>query len=501
VHNDGGSPQFINVVITGNTADHSGGGVRNVYGYPIFTNVTISNNSTSGFGGGVYNKRYSPTFTNSIISGNAAFRGGGVYNFSFGYARFTNVAIRGNTARADGGGVYNSNNTSTFTNVTISGNTTTETYGEGGGIYNDSGDTTFHNSIIWNNQDNSGTGTAAASAAINSGSLTFSYSLVQGQNPTGTGNLNGTLASNDPLFVSPVSPANAPTTSGDYRLNTGSPAIDVGNNSLVPAEITTDLDGVQRIANGIVNLGAYETVMSSNTLPGDCNADGTVTSADTSALVMRLFDPTQHNNPGCDANSDGIVSAADMSAIVILLNGGTLSPAAATEGATLATLTAPALTVGAAQRASDGTVALPILLDSGDHAISSLFFAMDYDERGYALDPTDHDGDGIPDALRLDLPDGFEATVRVNADDTAGELDILLADVGYPLTAMPDGTLGTLTLDTVDTPTDATTAARISSSPAASFGSTEGAEIPGRVLEASPSTGEPGTLYLPLIVR
>jgi hypothetical protein len=216
---------------------------------------------------------------------------------------------------------------------------------------------------------------------------------------------------------------------------------------------------------------------------------------------MRLFDPTQHNNPGCDANSDGIVSAADMSAIVILLNGGTLSPAAATEGAMLATLNAPVLTVGAAQPASDGTVALPILLDSGDHAISSLFFAMDYDERGYALDPTDRDGDGIPDALHLDLPDGFEAIVRVDADDTAGELDILLADVSYPLTAMPDGTLGTLTLDIVDTPTDATTAARVGSSPAVSFGNTEGAEIPGRMLEASPSTDEPGMLYLPLVVR
>jgi hypothetical protein len=66
---------------------------------------------------------------------------------------------------------------------------------------------------------------------------------------------------------------------------------------------------------------------------------------------------------------------------------------------------------------------------------------------------------------------------------------------------MPDGTLGTLTLDTVDTPTDATTAARISSSPAASFGNTEGTEIPGRMLEASPSTDEPGMLYLPLVVR
>ena len=38
----------------------------------------------------------------------------------------------------------------------------------------------------------------------------------------------------------------------------GSPAIDAGNNSLIPAGVTTDQRGAPRIFNGTVDIGAYE---------------------------------------------------------------------------------------------------------------------------------------------------------------------------------------------------------------------------------------------------
>ena len=41
-------------------------------------------------------------------------------------------------------------------------------------------------------------------------------------------------------------------------LLSGSPAIDAGNNALVPAGITTDQRGDPRIVNGTVDIGAYE---------------------------------------------------------------------------------------------------------------------------------------------------------------------------------------------------------------------------------------------------
>jgi hypothetical protein len=101
-------------------------------------------------------------------------------------------------------------------------------------------------------------GTSDSSIDYSAGnSVTFQYSLTQGWNPGGNGNLDGTDSNNRPLFWSSVSPADAPTTQGDFRLKKTSPAINVGNNSYV-AGISTDLAGNYRIVNQIVDLGAYE---------------------------------------------------------------------------------------------------------------------------------------------------------------------------------------------------------------------------------------------------
>ena len=62
----------------------------------------------------------------------------------------------------------------------------------------------------------------------------------------------------DPLFVQPINPASAPTSTGNLRLQVGSPAIDMGLDSALPATVTTDLDGNERISDGKVDLGAYE---------------------------------------------------------------------------------------------------------------------------------------------------------------------------------------------------------------------------------------------------
>jgi uncharacterized repeat protein (TIGR01451 family) len=58
--------------------------------------------------------------------------------------------------------------------------------------------------------------------------------------------------------VDPVDPAVAPTTTGNLRLQWGSPAVNAGDNSLVPPGVTTDLDGAPRIVHGTVDMGAYE---------------------------------------------------------------------------------------------------------------------------------------------------------------------------------------------------------------------------------------------------
>lgn len=66
---------------------------------------------------------------------------------------------------------------------------------------------------------------------------------------------------------------------------------------------------------------------------GDCNGDGSVSSADITAIVLEIFDgdgvdPADTPNgtfagtPNCDANEDGAVGAADITCVVLIIFGG-----------------------------------------------------------------------------------------------------------------------------------------------------------------------------------
>ena len=67
----------------------------------------------------------------------------------------------------------------------------------------------------------------------------------------------------DPKFITPINPSTAPTTNGNLRLKSNSPAIDKGDNSHVTG-VPTDLTGEPRIVDGDMNgtptvdMGAYE---------------------------------------------------------------------------------------------------------------------------------------------------------------------------------------------------------------------------------------------------
>ncbi|MBI5612225.1 MAG: hypothetical protein HY942_04020 [Gammaproteobacteria bacterium] len=74
---------------------------------------------------------------------------------------------------------------------------------------------------------------------------------------------------------------------GDFHLQSTSPAVDVGDNSAIPAGITTDLGGSPRIQGGTVDMGAYERTSGSGggstggtvVAPGTYSISGVVTSA------------------------------------------------------------------------------------------------------------------------------------------------------------------------------------------------------------------------------
>jgi predicted outer membrane repeat protein len=189
--------------------------------------------------------------------------GGGIYNYSSSPV-LTNVTVSGNKANGDGGGIYNNTPPSSpvLTNVTIAGNSASS----GGGIYNESSSPKIRNSIIWRNSDG---------MVTNSATPEVDYSIVQGggypgSNPVSGSNYNLTV---DPLFVFEEDADNAPTTGGDYRLESTSPAIDAGSNTYYTSgtpdlsSITTDLDNTARITGTAIDMGAYE----SSHLPGAQN--------------------------------------------------------------------------------------------------------------------------------------------------------------------------------------------------------------------------------------
>ena len=287
MYNSGGSPMIIDCDFDDNFAMEEGGGMYNVDASPTVINCTFQGNAAGHggnagqhggeeagpvAGGGMYNSGGSPTVFNCTFQDNetgAKFRaglGGGICNVDSANTLIVNCVFEGNVARvfaAAGGGVYNSGASVTVVNCVFAHNGAHS----GGGLYNGAdafvvnstftrniangirtavdATTTVSNCILWSNAFNSLSGVPLVT-----------YSDVQG-GFAGMGNIDA-----DPLFIHPDN--------GDYRLSPGSPCIDAGDNTAVPRDITTDLDGNPRFVddadtkdtgNGrrpIVDMGAYE---------------------------------------------------------------------------------------------------------------------------------------------------------------------------------------------------------------------------------------------------
>lgn len=248
------SPTISNTEIFNNSATLYGGGMQNLGGAPTLSNVRILNNTAGESGGGIENYVSNPELTNVAIAGNAAgMNGGGITNYESSPI-FANVAIIGNKAEENGGGVFLESNTEiVLKNVTVSGNQARA----GGGIYQlDNSETRLHNSIVWGNLD---LAEGESNLIGDDSSVSDMHSSLVGPPfaaaPAGI-DVNGISA--DKLFVAPVSASLAPTLEGNYRLRRTSPAVDRGDNALVPDPNGTDLDGFDRMVNATVDIGSYE---------------------------------------------------------------------------------------------------------------------------------------------------------------------------------------------------------------------------------------------------
>ncbi len=304
MQNDGGNPTLTRCTFTQNYAGGAGGGANTQNGDPVFLNCRFtSNNNVPGYGGGLslYGTGtatlLSCTFTGNLnansggaiycsvgngpvnlvmvdctITNNSAMYIGGIMVDHGGHATLTNCLIAGNAATGTGQwgfggglGCAGSGVTSVLKNCTIAGNSGTS---YGGGISCIAGgSTTLDNCLLWNNTAPNGAqiaighrGGAATVSMTYSDSQGGAAAVSQGSGSTltwGAGNIDA-----DPKFVNP--------SAGNYQLSSSSPCIDAGNNAVVPAGITTDLDGNPRFVddpatvdtgNGtvpLVDIGAYE---------------------------------------------------------------------------------------------------------------------------------------------------------------------------------------------------------------------------------------------------
>jgi hypothetical protein len=184
----------------------------------VLKNLTVTGGTLFQTGAGIYNGTGTLALINTTLSAHFSLAGGDAVSNNGGTVTVINTTVSGNGAGGTGtGALYNVSGTTTITNSTFAGNNSTA-------IGRNSGTVTLVNSIVWGN----------LSQII--GSVTATFSIVEG-GYTGTGNLN-----KNPLFVTQVAYSLAPIASGDYHIQSGSPALDVASSADLPAD-TYDLDG------------------------------------------------------------------------------------------------------------------------------------------------------------------------------------------------------------------------------------------------------------------
>ncbi|MCZ2392695.1 MAG: right-handed parallel beta-helix repeat-containing protein [Chitinophagales bacterium] len=215
-------------VYNGQTIERNNGGGLVIWNVLNGEKVQVSNcvfsaNRAADGGAGLYLTNSTPLIINSLFSGNLANFGGATVNYNQSHAKYINCTFAGNKAGDSGGAMRNSSSNPTLKNTIIFGNNS--------GVSNNSSVPLYYNS------------------------------LVQGLTSTSNGNLNGNTS--NPYFIFTIDASLAPTDEGDYRIQSLGEGINVGTNTAIPSNITTDLYGNTRIYGSTVDIGAFEVSCSS----------------------------------------------------------------------------------------------------------------------------------------------------------------------------------------------------------------------------------------------
>ncbi len=122
---------------------------------------------------------------------------------------------------------------------------------------------------------------------------------------------------------------------------------------------------------------------------------------------------------------------------------------------------------------------LPVNLNASAGSLSSTAFSLDYDTACLSIDPTDDNGDGIPEAIS-GLPGGFVNSIMLDTADADGELDVAMWDVTPPLASLPAGAILKVKFDILPAcqgPADKSTFVKFSSAPTPTFSDANGRAV------------------------
>jgi predicted outer membrane repeat protein len=319
---DSGVLSISDTVFSANIADWGGGAINAFGGTVSVVGSRFAGNRSGDRSAGAIGVSGDAVVavSQSTFSGNLADDHGGAI-YSSGSLTITGCTFAGNFAWYDGGAVFSSGGTVSISSSTFSGNKAND---GAGAITNDGGRLEIVSSTIARNESGTApagllnrTGTASVSHSIIAGSL-YGYADVrgsfttQGHNLIGNvgvatgfthgvqGDLVGYAASPlDPLLAA-LADNGGPTLT--HALLPGSPAIEAGNTSGVPA---ADQRGAPRVLDGNTDGIAISDI-------------GAVEHFDPSWLFVDSFEDTADANPGdgvvADANGKRTLRAAIMEA-------------------------------------------------------------------------------------------------------------------------------------------------------------------------------------------
>lgn len=311
-------PVISGCTFSGNTAGDDGGGVRNSGSHPVISDSTFVFNMAGDEGGGVRNSGGSePVIRACLFEINEAGDDGGAMASENSTPTLVSCALVGNTAVDEGGALRLSNSDAVVVNCTIVANDAGDA---GGGVHSINGsDSTIANGIIWGNTAATGPElfTAASTPTLRHCDVAASGGSGVAWDDTLGLDGGGNIAL-VPSFVDPLA--------GDWRLAAGSPCIDAGDAAMVPADATTDLDGLPRFVdvpespnngagpNPHVDLGAFERQNPPAVLcDADLTGDGLVGPGDVEAVIAAFG----QGGGSADLTGDGAIDVDDIVAVIL----------------------------------------------------------------------------------------------------------------------------------------------------------------------------------------